>query len=146
VSSSIGRIGGWRPGQVWSAAVNVPDELRYTADHEWVRAEGERVKVGITDYAQDALGDVVFVDLPILGATVEAGGVLGEVESTKSVSEIYSPVAGEVVEVNAALANAPEILNADPYGEGWICQMVPADPSSVETLLDSSGYRQLTDG
>ena len=126
--------------------MNVPDELRYSADHEWVRTEGDRVRVGITDYAQDALGDVVFVDLPMVGATVEAGGVLGEVESTKSVSEIYAPMAGEVVTVNTALADAPEILNADPYGEGWICEIVPADPTSVETLLDSSGYRQLTDG
>ena len=85
--------------------------------------------MGITDYAQDALGDVVFVDLPSEGSTVEAGGLLGEVESTKSVSEIYAPVAGEVVAVNAALADAPETLNADPYGAGWICEMVPADPS-----------------
>ena len=139
-------FGTWRPGQVSSAPMNVPEDLRYSADHEWVRTGGERVRVGITDYAQDALGDVVFVDLPTVGATVEAGGMLGEVESTKSVSEIYSPVAGEVVAVNAALADAPEILNADPYGEGWICEIVPADPSSVEALLDSSGYRQLTDG
>ena len=100
--------------------------------------------MGITDYAQDALGDVVFVDLPADGTTVEAGGVLGEVESTKSVSEIYAPVAGEVVAVNGALAEAPEQLNADPYGEGWICEIVPTDPASVDALLDAGAYRQLT--
>jgi glycine cleavage system H protein len=104
------------------------------------------VKVGITDYAQDALGDVVFVDLPTVGAAVEAGGVLGEVESTKSVSEIYAPVGGEVVAVNAALADAPETLNADPYGEGWICEILASDPAAVNSLLDPAGYRQLTDG
>jgi glycine cleavage system H protein len=126
--------------------MNVPDELRYSTDHEWVRSEADRVRVGITDYAQDALGDVVYVDLPHQGVTVEAGGVLGEVESTKSVSEIYAPLAGEVVEVNSSLTDAPEVLNADPYGEGWICAIVPADPSSFDALLDSSGYRQLTGG
>jgi glycine cleavage system H protein len=101
--------------------------------------------VGITDYAQDALGDVVFVDLPTPGGSVEAGSVLGEVESTKSVSEIYAPIAGEVVAVNSGLADAPERLNSDPYGEGWICEILPSDPSAVEGLLDSAGYRQLTD-
>jgi glycine cleavage system H protein len=126
--------------------MNVPEDLRYSNDHEWVRTVGERVRVGITDYAQDALGDVVFVELPSQGTTVEAGGLLGEVESTKSVSEIYAPVAGEVVAVNSALSDAPEILNADPYGDGWICEIVPTDPASVDGLLDSSGYRQLTDG
>jgi glycine cleavage system H protein len=126
--------------------MNVPDELLYSTDHEWARSEGERIRVGITDYAQDALGDVVFVELPTPGTAVEAGGILGEVESTKSVSEIYAPVAGEVVAVNGALTDAPETLNADPYGDGWICEMVPADPSALGSLLDSSGYRQLTDG
>jgi glycine cleavage system H protein len=125
--------------------MNVPEELRYSTDHEWTRAEGDRIRVGITDYAQDALGDVVFVDLPTQGTTVEAGGILGEVESTKSVSEIYAPVAGEVVAVNDALSEAPETLNSDPYGSGWICEMIPTDPSSLESLLDPSGYRQLTD-
>ncbi len=126
--------------------MNVPDELRYSADHEWVRTEGDRVRIGITDYAQDALGDVVFIDLPAAGAKVDAGGVLGEVESTKSVSEVYAPLTGEVVTVNSALADAPEVLNADPYGEGWICEMVPSNPSALDGLLDASGYRQLTDG
>ncbi len=126
--------------------MNVPEDLHYSTDHEWTRSEGDRIRVGITDFAQDALGDVVFVDLPAQAATVEAGGLLGEVESTKSVSEIYAPVAGEVVEVNTLLADAPERLNTDPYGEGWICVIAPSDPSSVEGLLDPAGYRQLIDG
>jgi glycine cleavage system H protein len=126
--------------------MNVPEDLRYSSDHEWARTADGRIRVGITDYAQDALGDVVFVDLPTPGTTVEPGGMIGEVESTKSVSEIYAPVAGEVVAVNASLADAPEQLNADPYGEGWICEIVPSDPSAVDALLDAAGYRQLTEG
>ncbi len=125
--------------------MNVPEGLRFSTDHEWVRTEGDRLRVGITDYAQDALGDVVFVDLPRQGSTVEAGGLLGEVESTKSVSEIYAPVAGEVVSVNAALEDAPERLNTDPYGEGWICEIAPTDAAAVDALLDASSYRQLTE-
>jgi glycine cleavage system H protein len=124
--------------------MNVPDDLRYSSDHEWIRSVDDRVRVGITDYAQDALGDVVFVDLPAEGDTLEAGGVLGEVESTKSVSEIYAPVAGQVVAVNGALSEAPEQLNGDPYGEGWICEILPTDPTSVDALLDAGAYRQLT--
>jgi glycine cleavage system H protein len=124
--------------------MNVPEELRYSTDHEWISTVGDRVRVGITDFAQDALGDVVFVDLPTESAVLEAGGVLGEVESTKSVSELYAPVAGQVVAVNQALTDAPEQLNQDPYGEGWICEIVPADPSSVGGLLDAEAYRQLT--
>jgi glycine cleavage system H protein len=126
--------------------MNVPDDLRYSTDHEWARRDGDRLRVGITDFAQDALGDVVFVDLPAEGATVEAGGLLGEVESTKSVSEIYAPVAGEVVAVNGSLSDTPETLNVDPHGEGWICEIVPSDASDVDRLLDASGYRQLTAG
>jgi glycine cleavage system H protein len=139
-------MGATLAGQVSSASMNVPEDLRYSSDHEWIRTDGDRVRVGITDFAQDALGDVVFVDLPTVGAALEAGGLLGEVESTKSVSEIYAPVAGEVSAVNTALVDAPETLNADPYGEGWICELVPADPSSVEALLGPDGYRQLTEG
>ena len=101
--------------------------------------------MGITDYAQDALGDVVFVELPAVGARVDAGGALGEVESTKSVSEIYAPVAGTVVAVNAELADNPERLNQDPYGEGWICELEVADGTALEGLLDADGYRQLTE-
>ncbi|MGA2836165.1 MAG: glycine cleavage system protein GcvH [Acidimicrobiales bacterium] len=125
--------------------MNVPDDLRYSSDHEWARTSGGRVRVGITDFAQDALGDVVFVDLPRTGATVEAGGLVGEVESTKSVSEIYAPVAGEVVAVNDGLTDAPELVNRDPYGEGWICEIVPVDPVAADALLDAAGYRQLTE-
>ncbi len=126
--------------------MDVPEDLRYSTDHEWVRRLDDRIRVGITDFAQDALGDVVFVDLPTVGKVVEAGGMLGEVESTKSVSEVYAPVAGEVVSVNSSLADSPERLNADPYGDGWICDIAPSDPVSVNGLLDSSGYRQLIDG
>ena len=123
--------------------MHVPEDLRYSTDHEWAKLEGDRVRVGITDYAQDALGDVVFVSLPALGTRVAPGDVLGEVESTKSVSEIYAPVAGEVVAVNDTLADAPEKLNADPYGAGWICDIVVADPAAVDGLLDAPRYSEL---
>ena len=126
--------------------MQVPDGLRYSSDHEWIRQDDGRVRIGITDYAQDALGDVVFVSLPELGSRVEAHGILGEVESTKSVSEIYAPVAGEVVAVNDALTQSPEQLNADPYGEGWICELVPTEPDAVAGLLDAAGYSELTAG
>jgi glycine cleavage system H protein len=121
--------------------MNVPDDLRYTADHEWVRLEGDKVRVGITDFAQDALGPVVFVQLPALGATISRGDVLGEVESTKSVSEIYAPVGGTVAEINTELADTPEHLNDEPYGSGWICVLEAADKADTETLLDAAGYR-----
>jgi len=123
--------------------MNVPDDLRYTADHEWIRVEGTRIRVGITDYAQDALGDVVFVQLPEPGTVVEAGASFSEVESTKSVSDVYAPVAGAVEEANAELTEAPQRLNEDPYGEGWICVITPTDPSSLDTLLDAEAYRKL---
>ncbi|MGH9090668.1 MAG: glycine cleavage system protein GcvH [Acidimicrobiales bacterium] len=124
--------------------MNVPDDRRYSNDHEWVQAAGSRVRVGITDYAQDALGDVVFVDLPAVGTVVDAGAALGEVESTKSVSEIYAPVAGTVVAVNEGLAEAPERLNQDPYGEGWICELEPEAGVVADGLLDAAAYRALT--
>jgi glycine cleavage system H protein len=124
--------------------MNVPDDRRYSRDHEWALLEGDRVRMGITDYAQDALGDVVFVQLPDVGAAVTAGESLGEVESTKSVSDIYAPVTGQVVEVNAELSDAPNRLNEDPYGEGWICVIEPDDPGSMDGLLDPDAYRQLT--
>jgi len=126
--------------------MNVPDELRYSADHEWVRLEDGRVRVGITDYAQDALGDVVYVEVPEVGATVAAHAKVSEVESTKSVSDIFAPVAGTVVAVNADLADAPERLNDDPYGEGWICVIEPDDPSQVDGLLDAAAYTTLIEG
>jgi glycine cleavage system H protein len=126
--------------------MNVPEDLRYTSDHEWVRVEGDRVRIGITDYAQDALGDVVFVQVPEVGTAVGAGDSFSEVESTKSVSDIYAPVKGTIVEVNAELADAPQRVNDDPYGEGWLCVIEPSDPSSLDTLLDAAAYRALVDG
>ncbi len=123
--------------------MNVPDDLRYTSDHEWVRLEDGRVRIGITDYAQDALGDVVFVQLPEPGSTVVYGDSFSEVESTKSVSDVYAPLAGRVVEINSELADAPERLNEDPYGEGWICVIEPDDPAAFNKLLDAEGYRTL---
>ncbi len=126
--------------------MNVPDDLRYSTDHEWVRTDGGLARVGITDYAQDALGDIVFVDLPGPGATVEAGGLVGEIESTKSVSEVYAPVGGRIVAVNGALEEAPEQVNADPYGAGWICEIELSDPDQPAALLDAAAYRTLTAG
>jgi len=123
--------------------MNVPDDLRYSADHEWARLEDGRVRIGITDYAQDALGDVVYVEVPDVGASVAAHDKLSEVESTKSVSDIFAPVAGTVVEVNAELADAPERLNEDPYGEGWICVIEPSSPAEVDGLLSADAYRAL---
>jgi glycine cleavage system H protein len=123
--------------------MNVPDDLRYSKDHEWARVEGDRVRVGITDYAQDALGDVVYVELPAVGDTVALGASFGEVESTKSVSDLYAPVAGVVVEINDALTDAPERLNDDPYGEGWVCVIAVDDVSQVAGLLDAAAYRGL---
>ena len=126
--------------------MNVPEGLRYSSDHEWARLEDGRLRVGITDYAQDALGDIVFVQLPEPGAMVEAGASFSEVESTKSVSDVYAPVAGEVVEVNTSLADQPERVNEDPYGQGWLCVIAPSDPAAFGTLLDAEAYRQLISG
>lgn len=126
--------------------MNVPENLRYSSDHEWALADGDAVRVGITDYAQDALGDVVYVDLPEVGARLEQGSSFGEVESTKSVSDLYAPVTGTVTEVNQELADAPERLNEDPYGEGWICVIAPDDASQIDGLLDAGAYRSLIEG
>ena len=123
--------------------MNVPDDLRYTSDHEWARLEDGRVRIGITDYAQDALGDVVYVQLPEPGSKVDAGASFSEVESTKSVSDIYAPLAGVVTDVNTELADAPQKLNEDPYGEGWICVIEPADAAAFDSLMDAAGYRDL---
>ena len=128
------------------AGVNVPEDLRYTTDHEWVRQEGDRVRIGITDYAQDALGDVVFVAVPTVGTAVKAGASFSEVESTKSVSDIYAPITGEVVEVNDDLTDSPERLNEDPYGEGWICVLSVGDAGELDGLLDAAAYRSLIEG
>jgi glycine cleavage system H protein len=126
--------------------MNIPDDLRYSEEHEWVRVDGTRARIGITDYAQDALGDIVFIDLPEVGSEVEVGGQLGEVESTKSVSEIYAPLPGTVATVNDALADAPETINQDPYGEGWICELELASGAEPGGLLDAAAYTALTAG
>jgi glycine cleavage system H protein len=126
--------------------MQVPEQLRYSSDHEWVSVEGTRVRVGITDYAQDALGDVVYVQVPVVGSTVAAGDSFGEVESTKSVSDVYAPVSGTVVAVNESLGDAPETLNSDPYGAGWLCEIEMSDAGQVAALLDAAAYQALIDG
>lgn len=123
----------------------IPENLRYTREHEWVVPGPAPVKVGITHFAQDALGDIVFVQLPDPGTKVEGGQPLGEVESTKSVSEIYAPLSGTVVARNDQLAEEPELVNTDPYGAGWLVQIDPADPAAVDGLLDADAYRELTE-
>lgn len=122
-----------------------PEDLRYSAEHEWVRVDGDRARVGITDYAQDALGDVVFVDLPDVGLEVVASASCCEIESTKSVSEVYAPASGRVRAVNEALEEQPELVNTDPYGEGWIFELDLEDRGELEALLDAAAYRALTE-
>ena len=120
-----------------------PEDLKYTSEHEWVRSPGEAdgsVRVGITDYAQDALGDIVYVSLPDVGVDLEEGAAVGELESTKSVSDVYAPLAGTVVAVNEALDGTPELVNSDPYGDGWLFEMVPADTAAVDALMAASAY------
>ena len=124
----------------------VPDDLRYSTDHEWARLEDAFVRVGVTDYAQDALGDVVFVNLPTVGDRLAGGASCGEVESTKSVSDLYAPIAGTVSEVNQALLDAPQLLNEEPYGTGWMYVIEPADLAELDELMDASVYRALTEG
>ncbi|HYF46490.1 MAG TPA: glycine cleavage system protein GcvH [Acidimicrobiales bacterium] len=126
--------------------MNIPEELKYSSDHEWARLEDGKVRMGITDYAQDALGDVVYIDVPQVGTTVKVNESFSEVESTKSVSDINAPIAGTVVEVNSDLADAPERINEDPYGEGWICIIEPEDAAQLDDLLDAEGYRALIEG
>ena len=118
-----------------------PDDLRYSKDHEWIRVEGDRGRVGITHYAQEQLGDVVFLDLPAVGRTLEAGDVFGTVESVKAVSELFSPVAGMVVEVNAELVKKPELVNSDPQGAAWMIVVRLADPKAAGALMDAKGYQ-----
>jgi glycine cleavage system H protein len=123
----------------------IPEDLRYTAEHEWVATGAPTLKVGITAFAQDALGDIVYVQLPTSGTAVEAGQSLGEIESTKSVSEIYAPVSGTVVARNDQLTDEPELVNTDPYGSGWLVEIEPTDPGEVDDLLDATAYRELTE-
>lgn len=127
--------------------MNIPEDLRYTAEHEWVRAgDGGTVRVGITDFAQDALGDIVYVQLPEVGSAVAAGDSFGEVESTKSVSEIYAPVGGEVVARNDDVIDAPDTINTDPYGAGWLVEIRLTDSADLDGLLDAAAYDKLTQG
>jgi glycine cleavage system H protein len=119
----------------------LPDDLRYTTEHEWIRLEGDTAEIGITDYAQDQLGDIVYVSLPESGAEIEAGASVGELESTKSVSDIFAPLTGTVTEVNTALDQTPELVNSDPYGAGWLLRVRVADASAADGLLDADGYR-----
>jgi glycine cleavage system H protein len=121
--------------------VEFPEDLRYTKEHEWARADGARIRVGITDFAQDALGDVVYVDLPEVGAEVTASQAFGEVESTKSVSDVFSPLSGTIVERNPLLDERPELVNEQPYGDGWLIVIEVADPALVEQLLDAAAYQ-----
>jgi glycine cleavage system H protein len=122
--------------------VEYPDDLRYSREHEWARSENGRVRVGITDFAQDALGDVVYVDLPEPGTQVTSGQAFGEVESTKSVSDVFAPVSGTIVERNGALEEPPELVNEHPSGDGWLVAIDPADPADVDALLDSAAYQE----
>ena len=125
-----------------------PDDLKYTAEHEWIRTPGESegsVRIGITHYAQDALGDIVYVSLPEVGDSIDAGEACGELESTKSVSDVYAPVSGEVVARNTNLEATPELVNNDPYGDGWLFEVVPSDAAAVDALMDSAAYQGTLD-
>jgi glycine cleavage system H protein len=121
--------------------MNIPTDLRYSREHEWVRVDGSTARIGITDFAQDSLGDVVFVQLPDIGLEIVAGASASEIESTKSVSDVYVPVSGAVSAVNAALVDTPELVNSDPYGDGWILEVTLGDPSELDALLDADAYR-----
>jgi glycine cleavage system H protein len=120
-----------------------PKDVRYTKEHEWARRTGQTVLVGVTAHAQEALGDVVYVDLPKVGAILAAGAVFGTVESTKAVSELFAPIGGKVVKVNQSLADEPHLINQDPYGKGWLCEIEPAQPSELEALMDADAYAAL---
>ena len=122
--------------------MNTPTELRYSTDHEWVRTENDVVRIGITDFAQDALGDVVYVELPELGLEVNANTAFAEIESTKSVSDIFAPLSGEITEVNSALEDQPELVNEDPYGEGWVCVIRPTTGNELDALMDAASYEK----
>lgn len=123
-----------------------PDDVRYTKEHEWARREGDVVRVGITHFAQSSLGDIVFVDIPATGTKVASGAVFGEIDSTKSTSDLYAPVSGDIVERNTELEDAPELVNQDPYGKGWIVAVTPSDTGEWDTLLSAEEYRALVEG
>lgn len=123
--------------------MNFPTNVKYTSEHEWIRLEGEEAFVGITDYAQEQLGDIVFVDVPTEGETLEKGETFGSIEVVKTVSDLFLPVGGEILEVNPALEENPELVNKDPYGEGWIIKIKPTDASEADDLLDAEAYKQL---
>lgn len=123
-----------------------PDDLRYSKEHEWVRADGDRGTVGISSFAANELGDIVFVELPEVGARLTQFGTFGVVESVKAVSDLYAPVSGEVVEVNEALRDQPELLNSDPFGEGWIARIAISDPAELDALMDAAAYTEMTGG
>lgn len=126
--------------------MSIPEALRYSSDHEWISVDGSKIRMGITDYAQSALGDVVYVQVPTIGVSVSAGDTMSEVESTKSVSDIYAPVSGTIIAVNDMLGDQPEVINSDPYGDGWICEIELSDPGQLDGLLDAGGYRALVEG
>ncbi|HYD41607.1 MAG TPA: glycine cleavage system protein GcvH [Anaeromyxobacter sp.] len=125
--------------------MNFPDDLRYTREHEWARRKGKNVVVGITEFAQDQLGDVVYLELPDVGDAVKKGDAFGVVESTKAVSELFAPISGKVVEVNDPLSDAPETVNEDPYEEGWMVVIEPSDPAEVDALMDAKAYQAFLD-
>jgi len=122
-----------------------PEDLRYSKDHEWVRMDGEECEVGITDFAQGELGEVVFVELPEVGETFDSGDELGTIESVKAVAEVYAPLAGEIIAVNEALADSPEKVNDDPHGEGWLIRMRPSSSNAVSELMDAAAYGEFVD-
>lgn len=126
--------------------MNCPQNLKYTKEHEWIRVEGDIAYVGITDYAQEQLGDVVFVDIPTVGEALEAGETFGSIEVVKTISDLFLPIAGEVIEQNETLEENPELVNKDPYGEGWLIKMKPSDVKDVEDLLDAEAYKAVVNG
>jgi glycine cleavage system H protein len=126
--------------------LNLPDDVRYTDDHEWAKAEGEKVKIGITDYAQDQIGEIIFVEVPQVGDTLDKGANFGSLESVKAVSDMVMPVGGEVLAVNTALEDAPEMLNQDPYSGGWVIEIKPGDPSELDQLMDKNAYLEMLKG
>ena len=126
--------------------MNFPQNLKYTNEHEWIRVEGDIAYVGITDYAQEQLGDIVFVDFPTVGETLEAGETFGTIEVVKTISDLFLPLAGEILEQNEALEENPELVNKDPYGEGWLIKMKPADVKAAEDLLDAEAYKAVING